>query len=234
MRSFAGVRAALAKSTLKYLAGSTILIAANWGIFIWSVQSGRILQASLGYYINPLVNVALGVVFLGERLSRTQSIAVGLATLGVLILTVAAGVFPWVSLLLAFTFASYGLLRKLAPVEALAGLFVETLLVTPFALAYILFREHAATGALRQGTFAHGVLLALAGPITAVPLIFFAAAARRMPLSTLGFFQYIAPTLQFLLAVLLYGEKLSAAHVATFACIWTALAIFTLRRKSSV
>jgi len=231
VRGFGSVGVALrSRRTLAFLAVTTTLIALNWGIFIWAVQAGHILQASLGYYVNPLMSVAMGVVFLKERLSRPQKIAVALAAIGVLVLTVAGRSFPWVSLLLALTFASYGLLRKIAPVEALAGLFVETLLVTPLALAFVIFREHAGTGALVTGSLGRGVLLAMAGPITAVPLLLFAAAARRLSLSTLGFFQYIAPTLQFLCAVLLYGEKLTAAHLATFACIWAALAIFTLGR----
>jgi chloramphenicol-sensitive protein RarD len=192
------------------------------------VQSGPILPASLGYSENPLVNVAMGVAFLGERLSRPQLVAVVLATIGVLILTFAGGTFPWVSLLLAVTFAAYGLLRKLAPVDAIEGLFVETLLITPIALAFVLFREHGGHGALAHGGLVQGSLLAAAGPITAVPLLFFAAAARRLPLSTLGFFQYVAPTLQFLCAVVLYGEKLTTAHVVTFAFIWAGLLVFAV------
>ncbi|MGZ3476842.1 MAG: EamA family transporter RarD, partial [Polyangiales bacterium] len=147
-RGFARVREALrSRRTLAFLSATTLLIALNWGLFIWAVQSGRILQASLGYYVNPLVNVAMGVVFLDERLSRSQIIAVSLATIGVLVLTFAGGTFPWVSLLLAGTFAAYGLLRKLAPVDAIEGLFVETLLVTPIALAFVVFREHGGHGA---------------------------------------------------------------------------------------
>jgi chloramphenicol-sensitive protein RarD len=232
-RGFGRAATALrSRRTLAFLSASTFVIAINWGLFIWAVQSGRILQASLGYYVNPLVSVALGVVFLGERLSRSQVVAVVLATIGVLILTFAGGAFPWVSLVLAGTFAAYGLLRKLAPVDAIEGLFVETLLVLPIALAVVLFREHAGTGALGRGGFVRGSLLAAAGPITAVPLLFFAAAARRLPLTTLGFFQYVSPTLQFLCAVLLYGEKLTSAHIATFAFIWIGLCIFSLGMAS--
>lgn len=232
-RGWASVVVALrSRRTLAYLSASTALIAANWGLFIWAVQTGHILQASLGYFINPLVNVAAGVLFLKERLSRPQVIAVTLAAIGVLILTVAGGAFPWVSLTLAFSFAAYALLRKTAPVESLAGLFIETLLVAPFALALILFRERGGHGALGAGSFGHGVMLSMAGPITAIPLLLFAAAARRMPLSTLGFFQYVSPTLQFLLAVLLYREKLTVAHVVTFGFIWAALGVFSLTRST--
>jgi chloramphenicol-sensitive protein RarD len=232
-RGFGRATAALrSRRTLAYLSASTLVIAINWGLFIWAVQNGRILQASLGYYVNPLVSVALGVVFLGERLSRSQLVAVALATVGVSILTFAGGAFPWVSLVLAGTFAAYGLLRKLAPVDAIEGLFVETLLVAPVAIALVVFREHGGHGALARGGAVQGLLLAAAGPITAVPLLFFAAAARRLPLTTLGFFQYVSPTLQFLCAVLLYGEKLTSAHIATFAFIWVGLCIFSIGMAS--
>jgi chloramphenicol-sensitive protein RarD len=177
--------------------------------------------------VNPLANVVIGVVVLRERLSRPQKLAVGLAGIGVSILGFSTGAFPWLSLILAATFATYGLLRKIARVESLSGLFVETLLVAPFAATYLVLRERAGLGSLGQHGLAHGLLVAAAGPITALPLLWFTAAARRMPLSTLGFFQYLAPTLQFLLAVLAFGERLTVAHLVTFAFIWTALAIFT-------
>lgn len=226
--AWGAVRAAIvSKRTLGMLAVTTALIAANWGLFIWAVQTGHILQASLGYYVNPLVSVVAGVLVLGERLTRGQTIAVGLATAAVVAMTIATGTLPWISLVLAATFAAYGLLRKLAPVDAMAGLFVETLLVAPFALAFVVMRERTGLGALHQGAL-HATLVALAGPITAVPLLFFVAAAKRLPLSTLGFFQYVSPTLQFLVAVLLYGEKLALPQLLTFGAIWIALVIFTL------
>lgn len=210
---------------------TTALISANWGIFIWAVQSGRLLEASLGYYINPLANVALGVVALGERLRRTQVIAVGLALCGVVVMTAAAGVFPWVSLLLAGSFALYGLLRKTAPVDALTGLFIETGMLLPVAGGYVAWLEARGQGALGQGTAGHGAMLAAAGLVTALPLLWFTAAARRLPLSTLGFFQYIAPTCQFLLAVFLYDEPLSAARTTSFALIWAALLLLTVEAR---
>ncbi len=215
--------------TLGFLALTTALIAVNWGLFIWAVQAGKILEASLGYYVNPLVNVVAGVVVLGERLGRPQRVAVGLAAVGVVVLTAATGSVPWVALLLAVTFAAYGLLRKVAPVEALAGLFVETLLFAPVAVAYLALRP----GAFTMGPPSHALLLAAAGPVTALPLLWFTAAARRLPLSTLGFFQYLSPTLQFLLAVVVYGERLGAAHVAAFAFIWAALFVFTLGGRAA-
>lgn len=227
------VAALRSRRTLGFLALTTALIAVNWGLFIWAVQAGKILQASLGYYVNPLVNVVAGVVVLGERLGRPQRIAVGLAAAGVVVLTLSTGTLPWIALLLAATFAAYGLLRKLAPVEALAGLFVETLLFAPLAFAYLALRETSGTGTLSTHGASHALLVALSGPITALPLLWFTAAARRLPLSTLGFFQYVSPTLQFLLAVLVYGERLTAAHVAAFACIWSALLVFTLGRTNA-
>lgn len=223
-RKLGAARAALTPRTLAYLGASTVLIGANWGLFIWSVQTKRILQASLGYYVNPLVNVLLGVVVLGERLRRPQVIAVALATVGVVVMAVQKGSLPWISLVLAGTFAAYGLLRKTAPVDALVGLLVETVLLVPFALAFVWLRGSA----VGRSTPSHLLLLACAGPVTALPLLFFTAAARRLPLSTLGFFQYLSPTLQFLLAVMVYGERLTLADVVAFAAIWLALFVFTL------
>jgi len=225
MRKVTEVRAAFAsRRTLAYLCASTLLIAANWGLFIWAMQTKRILQASLGYYVNPLVNVLLGVIILGERLRRPQVIAVALAAVGVAIMAVQRGSLPWISLVLAGTFAAYGLLRKTAPVDALAGLLVETVLLLPIALAYIVWREPSA---IARSSASHLALLACAGPVTALPLLFFTAAARRLPLSTLGFFQYLSPTLQFLLAVVVYREPLMHTDLIAFGAIWVALLVFT-------
>jgi chloramphenicol-sensitive protein RarD len=213
--------------TLRTLAVSTALISANWGLFIWAVQSGRLVQASLGYYINPLANVLLGVVFLGERLRRGQAIAVAIALLGVVYFVIARGVLPWVSLVLAGSFGLYGLIRKRAPVSALAGLFVETLLVAPLAAGYLIWLSTQGRGAFGHDAKA-SALLALAGPITAIPLVWFTAAARRLSLATLGFAQYISPTLQLAIAALAFHEPLTRAHAVTFGCIWAALALFTI------
>jgi chloramphenicol-sensitive protein RarD len=210
---------------LGVLAITAALIAANWLIWVWAVVNGHVLEGSLGYYLNPLVNVLLGVIFLKERLSRAQGFAVALAATGVAVLAAGAGSALWISLSLAASFALYGFLRKVAPVEAIEGLLVETALLTPLALCWILWIEGAG-----QGSFGidltTDLLLTLAGAVTAVPLLLFTAAAKRLPYSTLGFLQYIAPSLQFLLAVTLFGERLTTAHLICFGCIWTALVIF--------
>ena len=211
---------------LKVLAGSTVLIAINWGVYIFSVLNNRVLESSLGYYINPLVNVLLGVALLRERLQPPVWLAVAIASGGVLWLALQMGRPPWISLMLAFAFALYGLLRKIAPVGALIGLTVETLLLLPLAAGYLVWKIARGESAFLSGRPWLDLLLLLAGPTTAIPLLCFAAAARRLPLSTLGFLQYVSPTLQFLLAVFAYGEAFDRARAGAFACIWTALAIF--------
>lgn len=221
------LRAVADRATLVTLLGSTALIAVNWLVFIWAVNNGHVLDASLGYFINPLVNVILGLAVLGERLSRRQIWSVLLAALGVAVLTTGLGVLPWISLVLACSFGLYGLLRKTARAGALSGLLVETGLLAPIAVAFLVARGVAGHGALGVvGPMQSGLLLC-AGPITAVPLALFTFGARRLPLSTVGLLQYVAPTGQFLLAVGAYGERFTAIHAASFACIWTALGIFT-------
>jgi chloramphenicol-sensitive protein RarD len=210
------------------IAGASALIAVNWLVYIWAVAQGRVMEGSLGYFINPLVNVALGVVFLGERLERPLQIAVGLAALGVLWLTLGLGHPPWVSLALAFSFGGYGLLRKVVPVGAVLGLCLETLILAPLALAYLVARGAQGSLAFGAGNRSLDILLVLAGPVTAVPLLFFAAAARRLPLTTLGFVQYLSPTLQLLLAVFAFGEPLDTARTGAFVLIWAGLAVFSL------
>jgi chloramphenicol-sensitive protein RarD len=214
--------------TLGMLAAASVLIAVNWLVYIWAVVQGRVMEGSLGYFINPLVNVALGVAFLGEQLQRPVKIAVALAALGVGWLTVGLGHPPWISLALAFSFGSYGLLRKIVPVGAVLGLCVETLLLAPFALGTLAWLGIQGRLAFGSGDLRLDGLLILAGPITALPLLLFAAAARRLPLSTLGFVQYLSPTLQLLLAVLVFGEPLDAARAGAFVFIWLGLAVFTL------
>lgn len=223
-----GLRSALRPGrTLAMLAAASALIAVNWGVYIWAILAGRVMEGSLGYFINPLVNVGLGLLVLGERLERPVGIAVAVASLGVVWLTVGLGHLPWVSLSLAFSFGAYGLLRKLVPVGALLGLCVETLLLLPFALGYLAWAAANGRLAFASGHLRLDILLVLAGPITAVPLLFFAAAARRLPLSTLGFLQYLSPTLQLVLAVFVFGEPLDGARAGAFAFIWLGLAIFT-------
>jgi chloramphenicol-sensitive protein RarD len=211
---------------LPLLAATTALIACNWLLYIWAVNSGRILEASLGYYVNPLVNVLLGVLFLGERLDGRQKAAVGLAAVGVLVLVVEAGRLPWIALALALSFGLYGLLRKRARIPAVGGLFGETALLAPAALAYLWLRGASGDGALgaSPGTSA---LLVAAGPITALPLVWFTVGVQRLRLSTMGLIQYLAPTGQFLLAVALYREPFGRAHAVAFACIWGSLGIYS-------
>ncbi|WP_115720450.1 EamA family transporter RarD [Gallaecimonas mangrovi] len=199
-------------------------IATNWGIYIWSVNNGHILEASLGYYINPLLNVALGMVFLGEKLRRLQWFALMLALLGVLAQLAYFGSLPWIALVLALSFGLYGLFRKKVPVDPVAGLFVETLLLLPVALLYLGF--HHSTAAMSDNDWSLNTLLVAAGIVTTVPLLCFIAAARHLPLSVLGFFQYIAPSLAFLLAVLVYGENFDPHNMLTFGFIWVALLVF--------
>jgi chloramphenicol-sensitive protein RarD len=222
------LRRALAdRKTVGILMVTTVLIAINWLVFIFAVERNVVLQASLGYFINPLVNIVLGMIFLGERLSRPAAVAVALATVGVGFQTAAVGSLPVIALILASSFGLYGLLRKVAPIGAVAGLTVETSLLMPLALGYLFWARRTGGLYLGTGTLSVDVLLLLAGVVTALPLLFFTRAARLLPLSVLGFLQYIAPSGQFLLAVLVYGEPLTAAHLVTFGCIWAALAIFT-------
>jgi chloramphenicol-sensitive protein RarD len=194
-------------------------------IFIWAIQQNRLLEASLGYYINPLVNVFLGMLFLHERLNVRQIVAVTLAAIGVLNLMLAHGTFPWIALALAFSFGFYGLLRKKARVDVMLGLTVETILLTPFALAFLVLL--GANGAFGRANMETDLLLAAAGIVTAVPLLCFLQATQRLALSTVGLMQYLAPTLNFLLAVLLYDEPFTLSHLITFVCIWIALAIYS-------
>ncbi len=225
MRRGAAIRAAARGRTLLLLCGSAGLIAVNWLVYIWAVQHAHVLEASLGYFINPLVNVALGIAVLGERVRRGQAVAIGIAAVGVLLLAVSGGGALWISLTLAVTFGVYGLLRKVAAIDALGGLTVETLLLSPFAAIFIAQAQMAGTGAFGQ-SMRLDVLLVLAGAVTTAPLLMFAAAARRMRYATLGLLQYLAPTLQFLQAVLLFGETLKPVHIATFTLIWAGCALY--------
>ena len=229
-RKWGEVRAALRGGrTMLALLCSTVLIATNWYVFIWAIDHGQLLQASLGYFINPLVNVLLGVVVLRERLTGGQMVGLALAAAGVANLTLGAGGVPWVALTLAVSFALYGLLRKTAPVAPLAGLSIETAILFPLALLVVTGAVPApgghGTGELSPRTY---VMLSAAGVITAIPLLWFAAGARRLRLSTMGFIQYLAPTCQFLLAVLVYHEPFPRRHLVSFALIWAALGAYTL------
>lgn len=227
-RRWPAVRAALSnRRAMLLLVATSVLIAINWLVYIYAVVSGHVLEGSLGYYLNPLVNILLGVVILKERLSRLQVAATLIAGAGVLALAAGAGSGLWISLVLAVTFASYGFLRKIAPVEALEGLSIETVILAPLALGWMLWLQQTGTGSFLVAGPTTTLLLALGGAITAIPLLLFTAAARRLPYSTMGFLQYLAPSLQFLLAVLAFGEPLTRAHMICFGAIWTALALFT-------
>lgn len=225
-RRWPAIRAALANRKVALtLAVTAFLIGVNWLTYIYAVVSGHVLEGSLGYYLNPLVNVLLGVFLLKEKLSRLQKAAVALAALGVGILAVGAGGAIWISLTLAASFAVYGFLRKVAPVDSLEGLWLETVFLAPLALGWVLWLTAAGDSAFLESR-ATDLLLIFGGALTAIPLLLFTAAARRLPYSTLGFLQYVAPSLQFLLAVLVFHEPLSAAHIVCFAAIWVALAVF--------
>ena len=202
------------------------IIAVNWLVFVWAIAQGEVLAISFGYFINPLVSVFLGFVLLGERLSRFQAVAIGLAVIAVAVQATTLNGFPWISLFLAFSFASYGYIRKLTPVGATPGLFIETVLIVPVGLLFIAYVEGSGTGSFLLDPLT-GFLLAMAGIITSLPLILFAFAARRLTLTTVGLLQYFAPSIQFLLAVLVYGEDLPFERLASFVLIWIALAIFT-------
>ncbi len=207
---------------------SALLLSANWSVYIWAVQNAHVVDASLGYFILPLVNVSFGFVFLHERPRRAQWLAVAVAACGVIWLTVQTGRLPWIALVLASTFGIYGLMRKVAVLGALEGLTLETLLLAPFALGLLVWWAWHGQGALVQSDAVTLGWLLLAGPLTAVPLLLFAAGARRIPMATLGILQYISPSLQMLIGVWLYGEAFDATRALGFYLIWLALLVYSL------
>ena len=220
-------RALTHRVMLSWLAVSTVCISLNWLIYIWAVQADKIFETSLGYYINPLMFVAVSVLFLGERLRRLQTAAVVLAFVGVSYLTISGGVFPWAALSLAALFTGYGVIRKKVVIGAMPGLFVETTLLLPLATGWLVYLF-----SVQQASFVHdgasmSLLLVLGGPVTVVPLLLFAIAAKRLTLTAIGFIQFLAPTLQFIAGVY-YGEELTPAHVVCFSCIWTAVILFSI------
>lgn len=237
-RAWGQVRAALRnRKVMLTLLATSLMIATNWLLYVYAINNGHILAGSLGYYLNPLANILLGRFVLGEALSKRQWAAVGIAGAGVAVLAAGAGGTLWISLILCFSFASYGLLRKIIAVDSLAGLSIETALLSPIALGFLLLG-----GATGLPMFAHPVgvnaYLVAAGIVSTVPLLCFTAAARRLPYSTVGMLQFLAPTLQFGLAVGLYGEPFTSAHAIAFGAIWTALALYAssligARRKAS-
>jgi chloramphenicol-sensitive protein RarD len=215
------------RQMLRWLVASAILIAINWYTYIVAVQTDRIFQASLGYYINPLIFVLAGVTIFGEKLRTLQTAAVVLAGLGVLVLTVSGGEFPWISIALGLSFTAYGVIRKRVVIGAMPGLFVETLVLAPLALLWLAWMMRSGEAVL--GTVGPGMtgLLVLAGPITVVPLVMFAIAARRLTLATVGFMQFLAPSMQFATGVY-YGEQLTLPRLICFACIWIAVVLFSM------
>lgn len=214
------------RRTALTLLASSVLIAINWFVFIWSVENGRVLEASLGYFINPLVNVLLGFVFLGERMRRLQTLGVVLAGVGVALQTYLVGSLPVVSLVLAFSFGFYALLRKTARVESLVGLTMETYVLLPFALAYLAYVEAQGRGAFLAVSLQLDLLLVAAGVVTAAPLLWFAAAARRIQLTTMGFLQYLAPT-GHIFCALYFGEELPWQRLLAFCFIWLAVIVYS-------
>lgn len=220
------VRAALAdRRTLGWLALSSLLIGVNWLVYIWAIQTGEVYAASLGYYINPLINVLLGTLLLGERLNKTQWVAVAIAALGVALLAETALTTLWISLVLAVTFGSYGLVRKQIPVGSLPGLTIESaLLLAPSILLAGWFAQTQGSAFLVSPQLS--ALIVLGGFLTAIPLLLFAIAARRMPYSRLGFLQFISPSIVFVLGLTVFEQPLQPAQIACFACIWLAAAIF--------
>jgi chloramphenicol-sensitive protein RarD len=213
------------RKTMVLLLATSILIAVNWLLYVYAVTSGHILAGSLGYYLNPLMNIVLGRFILKERLTGLQWAAVAVAAAGVAVLAAGAGTTLWISLTLCVTFATYGLLRKIAAVDALAGLSIETAILFPIALAWLLW-GFAAGQPVLGATDRELVLLTAAGAVSTTPLLLFTAAARRLRYSTLGMLQFLAPTLQFLIAVVLYDEQFTRAHAIAFGAIWTALALY--------
>lgn len=207
------------------LTASSLFIAINWTTYIWAVNDDHVIAASLGYFLNPLVNVALGVLVLKERLRRGQTLAIGVAAIGVAIMAAAALTTLWISIMLALSFAFYGLVRKLTPVAPMAGLGAETLILTPVALAYLGWLSGHGGLAFGQDNFTT-VMLVVSGAMTTVPLVLFAVAAHRLPMATLGLLQFVAPLLQFLCGVLLFGETLSHGQMVSFALIWLGLILF--------
>lgn len=213
------------------LAISSVLITVNWTVFIYCVSTHRLVEASLGYYMTPLVSIALGVFVLGEKISRLRAVAITLAAVAVAVQAFEVGHFPWIAPVLALSFGFYGYVRKLTPVDALDGLTIETALLLPVAISLITLWAVRGTGAFPAPTLARDALLIGTGPLTAVPLVLFAAGARRVRLTTLGFMQYFSPTITLLVATLLLHEAFSRTNIITFSCVWIALALVSLEGR---
>ena len=209
------------------LSASAILIAANWGIYIYAVNNHQIVEASLGYYINPMVNIALGMLFLKERLNRVQMLAVLFALTGLIYLTTEAGRVPIISLLLAITFGLYALVRKKANLQSMPGLLIETIILAPVAIIYLWIADRSGNGAFMHQSILTNILLILAGPVTAIPLFLFGIAAPKIPLSTMGFIQYFSPTIQLIIGVIIFKENFTHANFISFLLVWIGLALYS-------
>jgi chloramphenicol-sensitive protein RarD len=205
---------------------AAILIAVNWFLYVWAVNAGHIVETSLGYYINPLLSVLMGVIFFRERLNLWQWIPIGMAAMGVLYLTISMGSLPWIALVLAFSFASYGLVKKVAPLSSLHGLTLETFILLVPATVFLLYTEYTGAGAFTHSGWLTDLMIIGAGVITTIPLLLFASATKRIPLSFVGILQYIAPTIQFLIGVLFYKEQFSVEQFIGYSLVWIALIIF--------
>lgn len=227
-RTWRRVRSALNRRTLLILLGAAVFISINWLVYVYAVDTDQVVQASLGYFINPLISVALGVILLRERLRRLQWVAVGIAVFAVAVLTVSYGTVPWISLTLAFSFGLYGLLKKVARVGSIESLAIETAALAPFALALMAIWEADGQAAFVLDGWQISVLLVLLGPITALPLLAFGGAATRIPLSTLGVLQYITPIMQFILGVFIFNEAMPVSRWIGFLFVWTALVVFSV------
>lgn len=228
LRRTADIRRAFGSARTLAMAGLTAtVITVNWGVYVWAIAAGRAVETALGYYINPLVSIALAAIFLGERLRAMQIVAVSLAALAVLVLTLDAGGLPWVSLVLALSFASYGFLRKTLPVGPSQGFFLEVLILSFPAIAYIVWLQWTGQGNFRLSQSTDIWLLLACGPVTAVPLLFFTFGAKLLRYSTIGIMQYIAPTMIFLIAVFVFKEPFSGIRAVAFVLIWSALIIYT-------
>lgn len=215
------------------LALTSLLISANWTLFIWCVSTHRLVEASLGYYLTPLVSIALGVALLGERVSKIRLLAIGLASTAVAIKAIEVGTFPWIAPALALSFGFYGYLRKLTPVDALDGLTIETVLLFPVTASIVVYLSSTASGAMTASNWTRDAFLILSGPVTAAPLVLFAAGARRIRMSTLGFLQYLSPSITLVLATLLLGERFQRVDAVTFAFVWGALLLVALEGQSA-
>lgn len=216
----------------KFKTGTAMLAAAvtisfNWGIFIWAVEAGRIVESSMGYYINPLVSVLFGMVFLREKLDKLQWTAVICAVIGITIMLVKNGSLPWVSVSLAFTFALYGLLKKIIPVSAMTSIMLETLLIMPVAIGYLYFLSTSGDCTYQSGDLLTISVLIGAGAVTATPLLLFTSCAKLLPLKIVGFMQYLSPTISLFLGIFVYGEVFTSTHMLSFGCIWLGLLFFT-------